>query len=380
MKAKDVSPKVIANYLPQYHRIPENDRWWGEGYTDWEAVKRAKPLFSGHAQPRVPRGNNYYSLDDEDALKWQAALASEHGVYGFGIYHYWFSSDMQLLEKPSELILANQDIDINFMFIWDNDTWKRTWSAVAKGNDWAPAFDEAEQRDEPEDEGILARLDYGDEHDWKTHFDYLLPFFKDSRYIKKDGRPLFGFMRPRNDFATIKKMSKYWDELAKEQGLPGLICMTNDTFPSRRSKCELDWRFRYAPLQNQDHLSWLINKMKTTMAKRGHIRFEDYDKVWESLLKFAKKADEHTFLSGFVSYDDTPRRSGRGMVVRGGSPAKFQRYMEGLLRLSMEQGKEFVFLSAWNEWGEGMYLEPDSAEELAYLQALRSAIEAVGRA
>lgn len=373
-------PKVIANYLPQYHRIPENDRWWGEGYTDWEAVKRAKPLYSDHDQPRVPENDNYYSLDDVESLRWQATLAKTHGVYGFGIYHYWFSSKMQLLEKPAELILENPDIDINFMFLWDNDTWKRTWSAVSKGNDWAPTFDAAvDDRPSDESEGILAKLEYGTEVEWKAHFDYLLPFFKDPRYIKKDGRPLFGFMRPRNDFEVIDRMTDYWNELAQEQGFEGVLCMTNDTFPSRRSKCELDWKFRYAPLQNQDHLSWLLNKAKTMWARRGHIRFEDYDEVWKLLLRFAKKADDHTYLSGFVSYDDTPRRGEKGMVIRGGSPRKFQHYLTELLELSRWQGKEYVFLSAWNEWGEGMYLEPDTVSGDSYLRALLAAIEAVGR-
>ena len=133
--------KVIANYLPQYHVIPENNRWWGNGFTDWLAVKKAKPLFLGHNQPRVPLNNHYYSLDDVQEIKWQAELAREYGIYGFGIYHYWFSSDMNLLSTPAELMLHNRDIKINFMFIWDNGSWIRTWSNVRFANTWAPKYD-----------------------------------------------------------------------------------------------------------------------------------------------------------------------------------------------------------------------------------------------
>ncbi|MBQ0066894.1 MAG: glycoside hydrolase family 99-like domain-containing protein, partial [Phascolarctobacterium sp.] len=133
--------KVIANYLPQYHRIPENDMWWGEGYTDWVATKNAKPLFEGHRQPRIPLDNNYYDLSDVNTIRWQAQLARKYGVYGFGIYHYWFNSNMQLLQKPAELLLKNKDIDINFMFIWDNSSWIRSWSNIKECNDWAPKFD-----------------------------------------------------------------------------------------------------------------------------------------------------------------------------------------------------------------------------------------------
>ena len=145
--------KVIANYLPQYHTIPENDKWWGKGFTDWIAVKATEPAYEGHNQPRVPLNENYYSLDCADSIRWQASLAREYGIYGFGIYHYWFSSNQQLLQKPAELLLQNKDIDINFMFIWDNLTWKRTWSKLSRGLDWAPNYDKSTEDLENVDSG-----------------------------------------------------------------------------------------------------------------------------------------------------------------------------------------------------------------------------------
>ena len=173
--------KIIANYLPQYHQIPENDKWWGKGFTDWIAVKKSTPLYDKHRQPKVPLNENYYDLSEVENIRWQAKLAKEYGIYGFGIYHYWFSSEMQLLQKPSELLLENQDIDIHFMFIWDNFTWKRTWSKLANGAAYAPAFDGEVKEETNQDNGILAELKYGNEEDWKIHFDYLLKFFKDDR-------------------------------------------------------------------------------------------------------------------------------------------------------------------------------------------------------
>ena len=122
--------KILANYLPQFHQTPENDAWWGEGYTDWTAVKASKPLFNGHTQPRVPLDNDYYDLSNADSIRKQALLAHEYGISGFAIYHYWFSSKQKLLTKPAELLLEQKDLPIEYLFIWDNNTWKRTWSNV----------------------------------------------------------------------------------------------------------------------------------------------------------------------------------------------------------------------------------------------------------
>ena len=115
-------PKIIALYLPQFHQIPENDKFWGEGFTDWVTVKNAKPLFPGHNQPRKPLHDNYYDLSKKESIKWQADLANEYGIYGFGIYHYWFNNEQNLLSKPSEIIRDNDDININYCFVWDNTT------------------------------------------------------------------------------------------------------------------------------------------------------------------------------------------------------------------------------------------------------------------
>ena len=325
--------KVIANYLPQYHTIPENDKWWGKGFTDWIAVKATEPAYEGHNQPRVPLNENYYSLDCADSIRWQASLAREYGIYGFGIYHYWFSSNQQLLQKPAELLLQNKDIDINFMFIWDNLTWKK-------------------------------------------HYNYLLPFFKDERYIKKDNRPIFSIFQPRNDIETLKKMTIYWNELAKKDGFDGIYFLSKDSvWPER-----LEGKMKYAPFAPTSWSIFMEYKIKEFFAKKKkRIGFYDYDKCWKNILTDAKKASRDTYLCGFVRYDDSPRRGNKARIILNESPKKFGEYMKKLMTISKKQNKEFVFLMAWNEWGEGAYLEPDTVDGNSYLEILKKVIDEINR-
>lgn len=364
--------KIIANYLPQYHEIPENNKWWGEGFTDWIAVKKAVPLYEGHRQPRVPLNNNYYDLSDVENIRWQANLAKKYGIYGFGFYHYWFSSELNLLEKPSELLLNNKDIDIHFMFIWDNFSWKRTWSKLSNGAAYAPSFDGENNGNkvgsDNSDNGILAELKYGDKAEWKKHFDYLLKFFKDDRYIKIDGKPVFSFYQARNNFSSIKKMVKYWDELARQNGFPGIMCLSKDVlYPVK-----LERRMKYSPFQMTTPFLFLKYKFKSKYyQKKGKIAVWDYDEVWKDILTEAKYSARDSYLCGFVNYDDSPRRGQKGRIIRGGTSSKFEKYMSRLLEISKKQNKEYVFLMAWNEWGEGSYLEPDNEERFGYLEAIK---------
>lgn len=368
----DSKIKVIANYLPQYHVIPENNEWWGEGFTDWIAVKKANPLFSGHKQPRIPLNKHYYSLDNAQELRWQADLANKYGVYGFGIYHYWFSSDMNLLSTPAELILSNRDIKINFMFIWDNGSWIRTWSNVRYANTWAPKFDDIKENNGKN--GVLAELQYGDEKEWKIHFEYLVKFFIDPRYIKIDNKPIFVFFQPNNDFCTIKSMIDYWDQLAKGYGFDGVLCMSKDGWRGKH----LDYRIRYTPFSPNTFGAGVKNGLNNIISRKlNRIRSADYDSYWKYILKDSKSARKKTFLSGFVDFDDTPRRGKQARMIKGASPEKFEKYIYKLMDISQKQNKEYVFLTAWNEWGEGAYLEPDEDHGYQYLEALKRAVDKI---
>lgn len=364
--------KIIANYLPQFHSIPENDEWWGKGFTDWDAVKKAKPLFDGHNQPKVPLDNNYYDLSIVENVKYQAMLARKYGIYGFGIYHYWFNKNQNLLTKPAEIILENKDIDINFMFIWDNTSWIRTWSNIRRGNDWAPQFDSSLSENE-NNSGVLAELKYGTQDDWEIHFQWLLKFFKDPRYIKIDNKPMFSFFAPRNNYRIIKQMVAYWDKRATECGFSGLYDISKSNFRNNNLTAVMD----YEPFSSPT----MFNAIKCNLIKylnkiKPRIFFADYDKLWKNNLKRVKKINRiNYFYSGFVNYDDTPRRGCKAKVITGFSPEKFCAYLTELLKICNSQNREYVFLTAWNEWGEGAYLEPDSIFGFQYLEAVRKAIE-----
>lgn len=367
--------KIIANYLPQFHRIPENDAWWGDGFTDWVATKNAKPLFAGHNQPKKPLNDNYYDLSCEKSLRWQASIASNAGIYGFGIYHYWFNSNLQLLQKPAEIIL-NSDISINFMFIWDNASWKRTWGNIKNANDWAPLYENNSYI--RSNNGILAELIYGSERDWIKHFNYLLPFFKDHRYIRNyQGKPLFMFFNTDSNTEILTNIADCWNKLAISNGLPG-ICFLERT--NKNHSSIFDFRVDYEPVQHGWNHSAFINRIlekaiffKENKFNQCHLL--NYDKLWGDIIKSAKNCKNDTLLFGsFVNYDDSPRRGRKGRIVCGATPYKFQKYMTELLKICSIKNKEFLFLTAWNEWGEGAYLEPDELNGYSYLDAIKNAI------
>ena len=362
--------KIVANYLPQFHRIPENDKWWGEGFTDWVAVKKAKPLFEGHIQPKIPL-DGYYDLSEYGAIKNQVDLANQYGVYGFAIYHYWFNNDLMLLQKPAEVLLRNPELKTHFLFLWDNQSWKRTWSQVKAGNDWAPGFDEASTSGS---DGVLAKLEYGEEEDWENHFKYLLPFFCDERYIKIDNKPVFGFFNScvKEEAEVLRRMRNYWNKLAIDEGFSGGLCIGKES----HWKNTFEDKFLYSPFVNNRIRNALIHKIKDKfMINTKGIRIYDYDECWKETINNARLSDSHTILSGFVNFDDSPRRGIKGRIINGSTPAKFERNMMELMKIAKKQGKEYIFLTAWNEWGEGAYLEPDATNGYAYLEALKRAID-----
>lgn len=366
--------KVIAMYLPQYHEVPENNEFWGEGFTDWVGVKNAKPLFDGHEQPRIPLNNNYYDLSNVDSIRWQASIARKYGVYGFGIYHYWFSSEKQMLTKPAELILENKNIGINFLFAWDNASWKRTWSKI-KGNAWSPLQDENKDIRKSEVSEILIEYKLGQEDEWKKHFEYLLPYFKDDRYIKDNRKPVFIIY---NYDKNIYKMADYWDMLSKEAGFDGIkVIYRFDDMRKLERGCD---SFFYEPIYSgwgsicSRAFEKIKNKLFEKLGFQRHVRVYLSDSIWKRIIHRAETS-KSSYSGAFVSYDDTPRRGKTGTVVRGTNPTQFGLYMEKLLRISSEQQKKFIFLTAWNEWGEGAYLEPDETHGYAYLEALKRAID-----
>ena len=358
--------KVFAMYLPQYHETEVNNKFWGKGFTDWVSVKKATPLFAGHEQPQVPMNNNYYDLSKVESIKWQAEIAKKYGVDGWGIYHYWFNSNDRTLTKPAEILLENKDIDMPFFFAWDNASWKRTWSKI-QGNDWAPNADEKVERKGPE---VLIEYRVGTEKDWRIHFDYLLPYFKDSRYVKHDNRILFLIY---NYSDEIQKMAEYWDKLAKENGFAGMECVFS--YNPMHGIPKTAYKFRYEPLYSGWGGFWdRAKRLVFRNAVQTDIKLFSYSNVWKKLIRNAKNChDDRMYYGAFVNYDDSPRRGKKGKAIIGETPDLFEKYLNQLLNVCVNKKKPFIFLTAWNEWGEGAHLEPDQIHQFAYLQALKRA-------
>ncbi|MCM1218381.1 MAG: glycoside hydrolase family 99-like domain-containing protein [Lachnospiraceae bacterium] len=369
--------KIIAFYLPQFHRTPENDEWWGEGFTEWENMKSAKPLFEGHYQPRVPLGNKYYNLLDVKNIEWQTQIAKEYGIYGFCCYHYWFGGKM-LLEKPMELYLQNRRCDLPFCFSWANETWTNAWATENESN-----------------RKILIKQEYGDKDEWEEHFQYLLPFFKDERYIKEGNKPLFVIYRPQY-IPKLNERLSYYNKRAVEEGFDGLVFASQHvSFLAEKDadRSMFKYQIEYQPgFAFYDMDSWMQKRMSIwkqnaqiwardhlkyfSSIKRAKLQIISYDDVWRTILK--RKAKPNHIPGAFVNWDNTPRYKEKGKVLVGSTPEKFQGYMERQLRRAIDEYKsEYLFIFAWNEWSEGGYLEPDEKYKYEYLEAIKGCIDAL---
>lgn len=359
---------TIAMYLPQFHRIPENDRWWGEGYTEWTAVKKAEKLFEEHNQPRVPMDDNYYNLLEKSTMQWQAELAQKYKVDGFCFYHYYFKEGKKVLEKPAENLLAWKDINMPFCFCWANVTWARTWSKIDNSTWWTDKFEKGKQ--EESSNGILLEQDYGSEKDWKEHFYYLLPFFGDERYIKYEGKPVFLIYVPEKIYC-LQRMIRYWNELAHQENIPGIYVIGANI---NHKMSGIDGILMLSPTANLN--IELANKQLKSYKSQG-VSVYDYTDMWNVSLKMKKIPESETYFGAVVDFDDTPRRGENGFCLRGTTPELFEENFYKLLEKSAALNNEFVFINAWNEWGEGMYLEPDEKNGFRYLEAVKRCVEKI---
>ena len=372
--------KTIAFFVPQYHQIPLNDQYWGEGFTEWVNVKNAKPIFDGHRQPRVPLNNNYYNLLDRDTKLWQRDLAKEYGIYGFCYYHYWFNGKM-LLEKPCEQILADKELDLPFCFCWANEAWSMEWTGQKK---------------------VIMPQFYGERKEWKEHFEYLLQFFKDDRYIKEDGKPLIVIYRPES-ISCLTEMLQYWKELAVENGFPGLVIANQSVAFARDGRgdgSQSDYDIEYEPATSrrcmspkklatlkqfrrdvmtwcEKHFGWDLQRFGVqAYQKLSNTTRVDYDAAWNNILT-RKPFSKKSIPCAFVDWDNTPRYKERGQVYTGVTPEKFKKYFGKLVERAKKDYKtDYLFIFAWNEWGEGGYLEPDEDNRYGYLEGVRDALKA----
>lgn len=354
--------KIIAFYLPQFHAIPENDEWWGKGFTDWVNVRKAKKIFKGHEQPRIPLNDNYYDLSKVETIKMQAEIAEKYGVYGFCFYHYWFAGGKKLLEKPSEILLANKDIKLPFCFSWANEPWARTWDG--------------------RNSSILMPQEYGTERDWAEHFEYLLPFFKDSRYIKENNRPVF-LLYKSSSISRCLDMMNMWEKLAKEAGFEGMHFV--ETLRGKNDEV------RNLPFKAKVEFEPSVTDYKipslALFYRRIRKRFLNIiNKVFRTAIPLYKPwtfsyiaerslnqfAPEGTYAGAFVGWDNTPRKGLSGTIILPPTKEEFKDYLRKKIRIAINKyHTDYLFINAWNEWAEGTYLEPDALNGYDYLEAIK---------
>ena len=355
--------RALALYLPQYHRIPENDEWWGEGYTEWYAVRNAKSMYKGHIQPKVPLNKNYYDLveDGVNTWTWQAQLANRSGIYGFCIYHYWFNGKL-LLERPMEILLENPQIKLRYCICWANEPWARTW-------DGKPT-------------SVLMDQVYGGSHDIENHFSYLLKFFKDERYIKIRNKPVVNLYRSIN-ITYLEEMIEIWNEEAKKNGFDGIYWVSALTSERNDTRKELfDHYYYFEPGFTLKNDIGVLNRVNyLTLSELRHImngfkkektveRRIDINTLWSRIEK--RKKDPMISPGIVVSWDNTPRKKEMGTVIERSTPVGFEKILSRLNLLYSKE--EFIYINAWNEWGEGTYLEPDEQFEDGYLRAIYRAL------
>ncbi len=360
--------RIIAFYLPQYHTIPENDKWWGKGFTEWTNVKRARPLFKGHYQPRIPADElGYYNLLDPRIREKQAKLAKESGVYGFCYWHYWFGNGKQLLEKPFNEVLKSGSPDFPFCLGWANESWK------------------AKQWKNGEGDKLLIEQQYLGEQDYKQHFEYLLQAFKDNRYIKVGNSPLFFIHRP---LLMPKEIIQLWNKWAKIEGFDGVH------FVARLSQNEY-FKKKDAMLNNgysaisisrlgdsilfQNKFQKTKRTIKNILRYNGARRVVDYEQDIKFLCRPEIDKQNYVYPKLYPNWDHSPRSKKRSLLIVNSTPELFKQHAKQILQTVRNKDSErrFVFLKSWNEWGEGNYMEPDKKFGKGYIQALRSALSCI---
>ncbi len=344
--------RLIAFYLPQFHPIPENDAWWGEGFTEWTNVRKAVPLFPGHDQPRRPSDLGYYDLRSAETRQAQAELAARHGIHGFCYYHYWFGGK-RLLEQPFDAVLASGAPDLPFSLCWANEPWSRRW-------------DGSEHQ-------ILQPQTYSAEDD-REHLRSLLPAFADRRAIKVDGKLLFLVYQARV-LPEAARTVELWRTEVHRAGLPGLHLLAVETGWDEgwdATEVGFDGKVLFQP-----QFTWLFQTSRIPVPEHERLRVYDYQQASASLGD-PPPVDYPRYDTVFPSWDNTARRGTDGVVVHGSTPEAYERWLtRAIERARMHPpGHRLVFINAWNEWAEGAYLEPDHVHGRGYLEATQRPVVA----
>lgn len=347
-------PRTIAFYLPQYHPTPENDIWWGKGFTEWTNVGRAKPLFKGHYQPKVPSDLGYYDLRLPEVRELQAQYAKDAGIEGFCYWHYWFNGK-RLLDSVFTEVLESGDPDFPFCLCWANHSWKaKSWDRTSADK-------------------VLMEQTYPGEEDYRNHFMAMLPAFKDSRYMTYEGKLIFGIFDPVN-IPDMDVMYKVWNDLAYENGLAGFyffaFCQGSGHIAEVKSE-QFD-AIVYDAMYDAVycHLESLGHKIRAKFFN-GPIPM-DYGYYTGIALKCFDK-HKNAIPCIVPNFDHSPRSGANAVIMHDSTPEKWRHLCdETISRLS---GDDLLFVKAWNEWGEGNYLEPDLRYGKRHIEELAAALK-----
>lgn len=357
--------RAIAFYLPQFHPTPENDDWWGKGFTEWTNVTKAKPLFPGHYQPHLPADLGFYDLRLPEVREHQAALAKQYGIHGFCYYHYWFSG-RRILERPFTEILESNKPDFPFCLCWANENWTRVWDGGERN--------------------VLLEQDYTHEDDI-AHIRSLIPAFKDPRYIRINGKPLFLVYRTELLPDPIKTAA-IWQEEVKNAGLPGLYLARVDHFVKDLDPGSIgfDAAVEFAPDASRAGITLFRDRLTSLLGKLNLL-----PAVFRDNHVYSYIANVHGMLSKpeplyrwfrCVSpmWDNSARRTINAGIFIGSTPAIYKQWLSKIVSRTKhlyKDDEQIVFINAWNEWAEGCHLEPDQKWGHAYLEATRDALATV---
>ncbi|MEO7172480.1 glycoside hydrolase family 99-like domain-containing protein [Flavobacterium sp.] len=353
------SIKSIAIYLPQFHPIPENDAWWGKGFTEWTNVTKSQPRFEGHYQPHLPADLGFYDLRLEEARLAQEAMAKEFGIHGFCYYHYWFNGK-KLLNKPIEQKLKNDKEDLPFMLCWANENWTRAWDGL--------------------DREVLLRQDYDFEDD-KEHMSYLCDtFFNDSRYIRHEGKPVFLIYRPKL-FKDINKTIEIWRKVALEKGIGELHIGYMQSWGVKDEPTSMGFDFA---VEFQPHFPIVHSKPKSLFErlklklglknKKSQDRIFDYKKFTE--IQMNKPFNPIVSPSLIPMWDNSSRRKTDAFIFTDSTPEAYGDWLQHIVtNYPWNENKEnFLFINAWNEWAEGNHMEPCQKWGKQYLEITRKVL------
>lgn len=348
--------QLIAFYLPQFHPIAENDAWWGEGFTEWTNVRRARPNFVGHEQPRVPTELGYYDLRSGETRAAQADLARRYGIHGFCYYHYWFDGK-RLLEQPLNAVVAGNAPDFPFCVCWANENWSRRWDG---GND-----------------ELLIAQHYTPEND-RRFIDELLPLMRDRRYIRVGDRPLLLIYRA-NLLPDPRRTADTFRRVVRADGLGDLLLCFVQHPASSATPDQLGFD---AAVEFPPHGMKAVPLTEHIDRINPAFNGEVWDYVSAARFALQRPLPDHKMFRGaMVGWDNTPRVQNNGQIFVNNHPKNYRRWLSGIIdttRRTAPVGERVVFINAWNEWGEGCYLEPDQQFGRGYLEATLAALARTG--